>query len=210
MLYFKNRPFFPKTADDVQQIGRVLEFRNEVQAQGALIAEFAEPNDFGDLARQHLSMEVHEILRTSASTARDVAARGHDGLHDSVGYESPAAVSVRPTLAIVYRPDGWYVQNKGRGAALDVLIAQKHVKGPERGKWFNPVRIPTLGPGDDFHLKWFGHENETGLGAAYRDEDGRPFTAITGNDLTKVVREWAFPPFTEKEIRRHWQVEGFR
>ncbi|HEX8197483.1 MAG TPA: CHAT domain-containing protein [Pyrinomonadaceae bacterium] len=123
-------------------------------------------------------------------------------------YDSPTAVAIRPSLMIVYRHDGWYLQNKGRGPAQNIIVAQKHVKGPERGIWFNPVRVPTLGAGEDLHLTWLGHENNTGLGASYEDEDGRPFNSITGNDLTKVVRDRELPSFKEDQIRRHWYFFG--
>jgi hypothetical protein len=119
-------------------------------------------------------------------------------------YDTAAAVAIRPLLMIVYRKDGWHVENKGRGPALNIIVAQKHVSGPERGSWFNPVRIPTLGPNEKRHLVWLGHENYTGLGAGYEDEDGRPFTSVTGNDLTTVHRERLFPRFTEHQIARHW------
>lgn len=109
---------------------------------------------------------------------------------------------------IVYRRDGWYLQNKGRGSAQNIIVAQKHVKGPERGTWYNPVRVPTLGIGEELHLIWLEHENDTGLGASYEDEDGRPFNSLTGNDLTKVVRDQVIPSFEENQIRRHWYFFG--
>ena len=131
-------------------------------------------------------------------------------IHDesTVAYDSPAAVAIRPILMIVYKKDGWYLENKGRGPALDIIVAQKHVVGRESGSWFNPVRVPTLGPKEEQHLAWLGHENDTGLGASYRDEDGRPFTSVTGNDLTTVHRARLLPNFEEHEIARHWEFFG--
>jgi hypothetical protein len=126
-------------------------------------------------------------------------------LQQTMHYESPTAVSIRPALMIVYRRDGWYLQNKGRGAALNIIVAQKLVKGRDRGSWFNPVRVPTLGPGEELNLNWLGHDNETGIGASYQDEDGRPFTSVTGNDLTTVVRDLVIPSFPEDVIRRNWE-----
>lgn len=146
------------------------------------------------------------LVRQGMSPHRKITADAP--LQRTRDYDNPTAVSIRPSLMIVYRPDGWHLQNKGRGSALNIVVAQKLVKGPERGTWFNPVRVPTLGAGEELHLNWLGHVNDTGLGANYEDEDGRPFTSLTGNDLTKVVRDRVIPAFPEKQIRRHWEFFG--
>ncbi len=105
---------------------------------------------------------------------------------------------------IVYRKDGWYLENVGRGTALNIIVAQKYVKGESKGKWFNPVRTPSLKTEIYFFLNWLGHENDTGIGANYEDEFGNKFTSVCGNDLTRVFDESIFPDWPESEIRRHW------
>lgn len=218
MLYFKTKPFFPKNSVEIHQLGKVLEFRERVQSLGALTWEFGDLDQFKNFTRQHLTMHVRELAQERASSAKGGQEPGttarlmvtQDATNlDRLGYDTSHGVAIRPTLVIVYRPDGWYLQNKGRGTALDIIVAQKHVTGAVKGVWFNPVRLPALGATEEVRLTWLGHENDTGLGAAYRDEDGRPFTALTGNDLTRVIREWGLPAFEEEEIRRHWQVPGF-
>jgi hypothetical protein len=121
-------------------------------------------------------------------------------------YESPSAITIRPTLMIVYRREGWYLQNTGRGPSLNTVVAQLIVKGPQRGTWVNPVRVPTLAAEHEALLAWLDHTNDTGLGAVYEDEDGRVFSSITSNDLTRVIRGREIPAFDEETIRRHWKV----
>jgi hypothetical protein len=145
-----------------------------------------------------------------AALTADSAKQSSNALLNIVGketsdYERPSAVAIRPSLAIVYRKDGWHLENKGRGPALNIIVGQKHVKGASKGTWFNPVRVPTLGAGETYHLRWLTHENETGLGASYEDEDGRPYTTLTGNDLSRVLRERAMPSFPESQVRRDWE-----
>jgi hypothetical protein len=154
-----------------------------------------------------------EELRTEIISALS-AYRQNDASTDRSGstheapsaYDLPSAVAIRPTLMIVYRREGWYLQNTGRGPALNTTVAQKIVKGPERGTWVNAVRVPTLAAGHEMLLTWLGHENDTGLGATYEDQDGRIFTSLTGNDLTRTMRSREIPLFEESVIRRHWQV----
>ena len=162
--------------------------------------------------RSQALVQIADRIVTAVKTAQRldapplVSTPAQQDLNDSA-YASPeSAAAIRPTLMIVYRAEGWYLQNTGRGPALNTIVAQRIVNGPERGTWINPVRVQTLAPGHELLLKWLDHENETGLGATYEDEDGRVLTSITGNDLTKVVRRREIPTFDEQVIRRDWQV----
>lgn len=211
LLYFKTKPFFPRNSEEIEQLQRVFQFRRTVEERGALYWQFAEAAEFATVMRKHLTQELQAMIRDrtpdkpDSGLDRDVSSRSASGnLAAREIYDSPSAIAVRPTLLIVYRPDGWHLENKGRGTALDILVAQKHVKGQDRGQWFNPVRVPALAAGEQTLLTWLEHENETGLGASYSDEDGRPFTSVTGNDVTTVLRERAFPHFREDQIRRDW------
>jgi hypothetical protein len=150
-----------------------------------------------------------EVISALSAYRQNHATRQHDDfIHgaDPSAHDSVAAVLIRPTLMIVYRREGWYLQNTGRGPSLNTIVAQKVVKGPHRGTWVNPVRVPTLAVGQEVLLTWLGHENDTGLGATYEDEDGRIFTSLTGNDLTRTLRSRGIPIFEESVIRRHWEV----
>ena len=155
---------------------------------------------------EELRTEIISAL--SAHRQNDATRRRSDSIHGALpsAYDSPSAVLIRPTLMIVYRREGWYLQNTGKGPSLNTIVAQKIVKGPDRGTWVNAVRVPTLAAGQEMLLAWLGHENDTGLGATYQDEDGRIFTSLTGNDLTRTVRSREIPLFEESEVRRHWEV----
>ena len=107
---------------------------------------------------------------------------------------------------------GWLLRNVGNGPALNILVAQKHVRGSERGKWFNAVRVPPLGCGAEFHLTWLGHTGDAGLGVLYDDfassaEGGRSYTCTCGNDLSQICVGRTFGPFEESEIQAHWMLE---
>ena len=109
--------------------------------------------------------------------------------------------SIRPVLVFIYDEKiGWSIKNIGNGPALNIIIAQKHIKGD----WFNPVRIPPLSTNSEFILSWLGHVNDTGLGAEYNDFENREYSAICGNDLSKVYNKQMLPKWSEKEIGRHW------
>lgn len=108
---------------------------------------------------------------------------------------------------------GWLLRNVGNGPALNVVVAEKHVRGAERGTWFNAVRVPPIGRDAGFTLGWLGYGGDTGLGALYDDsaspdEGGRSYTSTCGNDLTRTYVGSRFGPFPEDEIRAHWIVDA--
>jgi hypothetical protein len=107
----------------------------------------------------------------------------------------------KPVLVFVYDATrGWVLRNVGGGPALNILVAQRKVSAD----WFGPVRIPPLSRDAEFVPDWLGHTNSVGLGASYTDSEGRPYTSITGNDLTEVFEGPRFGPWPETEIGRHW------
>lgn len=109
--------------------------------------------------------------------------------------------SMRPVLVIVYREDGWYIQNVGYGPALDVIFARKR----RDGKWFDPVRLPPLTKDGEVHLDWTDHDNENSFGASYCDVEGRRYTSTCGNDLNRIRSGRELPEWREEQIRRHWK-----
>ncbi len=113
----------------------------------------------------------------------------------------------KPVLAFEYDGNrGWVLNNVGSGPALNVVVAQKKVKG----EWFNPVRIPPLAKDGEFVLGWLGHVNTTGLGATYTDSEDFPYTATCGNDLSRVGEGVLFGPWDEAQIGRHWNQPPYR
>lgn len=108
--------------------------------------------------------------------------------------------SIRPILAVVYTKTGWHLKNIGNGPALNILVAQK----PIQGRWIRPVRVPPIPSGGNFYLEWIGHDNEHGIGVFYEDFQGREYSSVCGNDLTKISKGSIFPRWTDQEIGRHW------
>jgi len=114
---------------------------------------------------------------------------------------------VKPVLAFEYNGNvGWILRNIGNGPALNVVVAQKRVGG----NWFNPVRVPPLAADSSFVPTWLGHVNTTGLGATYMDIDGKKYSSVTGNDLTKIHGHEVFGPWDEAEIGLHWKQPPYR
>ena len=111
----------------------------------------------------------------------------------------------KPVLVFEYDAvSGWIIRNVGKGPAMNVLVAKKE----PNADWFDPVRVPAIAVGSTFAPKWLGHLNTKGLGILYEDTTGRPYTSVTGNDLTKIETGHRFGPWTEAEIDRHWQQHG--
>jgi hypothetical protein len=115
-------------------------------------------------------------------------------------YSRTALRSMRPVLVIVYENDAWHIQNVGNGPALDVLVAQKIPNGP----WIRPVRIPPQSKDGGMHLHWLNSMNDKGIGARYRDVEGRWYTSTCANDLTALAQGDKLQEWTEAEIGRHW------
>ena len=61
LFYFCTKPFMPKTKEEVNQIGRVIDFRDELSKIG-LIWEYSENTDFANVVRPHLIRVLSEIF----------------------------------------------------------------------------------------------------------------------------------------------------
>lgn len=84
--------------------------------------------------------------------------------------------------AVVFEWDdgqGWKVRNVGNGPAVNVRVA---VRGRFRG-WTQFVRIPALGAGAEFKLRWVGKLNAWMLGAEYSDFAGEQYSTISQHDM---------------------------
>ena len=67
-----------------------------------------------------------------------------------LGFQLTAVRSVKPVLAITYRGQaGWFIKNIGNGPAFNVLVAKKG-----QADWFEPVRTPPLGVGEEMSMQW--------------------------------------------------------
>ena len=144
------------------------------------------------------------MMELSLTTWLSVAALIISGISLAVSYwhnRRSAIVGIEPVLVFVYdRGTGWTLQNVGNGPALNVTVAQKEVGG----EWFNPVRVPPISKDGAFVCRWLGHVNTTGMGVPYTDFEGRPYSSIAGNDLSRVFKERKLPVWEEPEIGKHW------
>jgi len=112
-----------------------------------------------------------------------------------------AVLGRKPVLVFEYDGNrGWVLRNVGSGPALNIVVAQKRV----RGEWFNPVRVSPLAKDGRFVLRWLGHVNTTGLGSTYTDSENCAYTSTCGNDLSRVHEGVLFGPWEEAQIGRHW------
>lgn len=55
MMYFKTKEFFPSSSHEVEQVGKVLDFKDKVVELGVLYGEYKENLDFERLLRRHLT-----------------------------------------------------------------------------------------------------------------------------------------------------------
>jgi hypothetical protein len=58
--------------------------------------------------------------------------------------------------------------------------------------------------GGDFHLEWMAHDNDHGIGAYYEDFQGRVYSSICGDDLTRIFKGNQLAQWENKDIGRHW------
>ena len=67
LLYFCQQPFPPpRLRDEVDQLGKVVEFRTKVSAMG-LVADYADHSQFSDVIRPHLLLVIGKMLAPSQS-----------------------------------------------------------------------------------------------------------------------------------------------
>lgn len=111
-----------------------------------------------------------------------------------------AKTNICPVLVAEYNEsNGWSIRNIGNGPALNVLVAQKRIKGG----WFN------IGQDDQFHLKWLGHFNDSGLGISYQDFNSKKYSSTISNDLTNTFSKDILPSWEESDIGKFWNYHHY-
>jgi hypothetical protein len=96
LIYFKTTPYYPST-DDVEQIGKVLQFRQMVEKLGALTWNFSSTTEFRDSVRKHLTQVVRNWTNIgSVSTPPPNSQVGTD-LNSLIGGQTaqPSPVGLR-------------------------------------------------------------------------------------------------------------------
>jgi hypothetical protein len=94
----------------------------------------------------------------------------------------------------------WLVENVGVGPAINILVANNHIKG----KWF-PIIYPPLSAGASIKLDIF--EKDTDHVAIYYDIKGNAYTTICVKNKHKFFEQNKFPewkPFmTEMQQKKY-------
>jgi hypothetical protein len=74
LFYFCQAPSPPpSTLDEIEQLGKVLKFRNELSQKG-LVWDYGGPADFADVVRPHLIMVLGRLVATPGTPAESVEA----------------------------------------------------------------------------------------------------------------------------------------
>ena len=67
LLYFCQQPFpLPRLRDEVDQLGKVVDFKTKVSAMG-LVADYADHSQFADVIRPHLLLVIGKMLAPTQS-----------------------------------------------------------------------------------------------------------------------------------------------
>lgn len=108
-----------------------------------------------------------------------------------------------PIVVFEYdRAKGWKIRNLGTSPALDLLVSERAFDGD----WVLPIRLPPLGPGEDYWLRWVGHRNVDILGARYSDAARQVYSAVCQHDNSEVRIGSVYPEWSESQIQAHWKV----
>lgn len=76
LLYFNQEPFFPGSADEIEQAGRVLTFRKTAQEKGLLVWEYRGTADFEAKVREHLTQVIRHWASGEPEPRPEEADRG--------------------------------------------------------------------------------------------------------------------------------------
>jgi hypothetical protein len=73
MFYFSQAPTSPKSKEEITQLAKVIEFRDELVGKGALVAEYPGPDGFADTIRRGLTLTIAQMF--SSATPSEAAER---------------------------------------------------------------------------------------------------------------------------------------
>lgn len=73
LFYFSEAPTSPKTKEEITQLAKVIEFRDELAGKGALVAEYLGPDEFADAIRRGLTLTIAQMF--ASSTPSEAAER---------------------------------------------------------------------------------------------------------------------------------------
>lgn len=108
--------------------------------------------------------------------------------------------AIRPVLVFTYRSEGgWHVENLGNGPALDLIFHRLSGESITQN-----VRLPALGKGTDFGLKFARHDSKQIFVATYRDADGRPYSSRSRHDVSTSTEGFEVQRVLDSEALPRW------
>ena len=112
---------------------------------------------------------------------------------------------IRPILVFEYdQKNGWILNNIGNGPAMNGIIFCSN----DGNRWLFPVRIPAIRKEGSVILSWFEHTNINIFGAIYEDFEGRPYSSIADDDLTRTLPAHFIDYPAHNKVIPHWSAEN--
>ena len=79
MFYFSKQPFFPQTADEIDQLGKVFKFKQELNTK-SLTWEYDNPTDFEAKIRKHLCLRMNAIIKKKKQNNVPITTANNDDI----------------------------------------------------------------------------------------------------------------------------------
>lgn len=76
LFYFRQTPLMPKTREEVEQLARVIDFRDEMSRCG-LVWEYEDERGFADIIRPHIILVLSKMFSPAASPAETAESAAH-------------------------------------------------------------------------------------------------------------------------------------
>ena len=72
MFYFRTTAFYPRTSDEISQLGKVIEFKEKIKDLGVIYGEYENPLQFEREVREHLIKQLFLLLDSKLKTEQVV------------------------------------------------------------------------------------------------------------------------------------------
>lgn len=69
MFYFRTAPFYPSSREEIEQLGKVFEFRERLEKLGVRYWEYNDPIDFERFVREHLLRQILDLAYATSKAS---------------------------------------------------------------------------------------------------------------------------------------------
>ena len=76
MFYFRTTPFYPKTSDEIEQFGKVFEFKERLAELGVRYWEYDTSIEFERYVREHLLRQILDLANSPSASSDQTEAPG--------------------------------------------------------------------------------------------------------------------------------------